>query len=326
MGSFTKEGSTQMRGLKSLTFIMAFVGIALGVALLPSQAAKAVPNGLIAEIRAHIDWIDADWVHVDQIFLEIDEEIAQIRSKLLHAMRVIDAGNGNLGTLVQQDLQAAIQEKEVIITVKFEELNDFLGFIDEGTGELIGMIEAAVEEHKLHFKKGDKMKVLLLGMEKLVEFISLDAAVMEALLEDGDDGEDLDDPETFDDVDDWLEFCLENQIADDFNDFIQCKESIGRAWEILDDFLSIKASVYKKKKLAVKRLWTVKKLILSTAAPKVRHTTELGSANVQVYTLTGQLILAESVNGSLESVKNKLANGVYMAVTGNRVERLVVLH
>jgi hypothetical protein len=314
-----------MRGLKSLAFILTLVGMALGVALMPATA-KAGPIGLIQEIRAEIAWLEADWVHVDQILLDIDEEIAQVRGKLLHAMHMIDAGNSLLGTVIKQDLQAAIQEKEVIITVKFEELNDFLGFIDEGTGEIIGKIEAAVEEHKCHPKKCDKVKTQLLGMEKLVEFISLDAATMEALLEDGDEGEDLDDPETFDDVDDWLEFCLENQIADDFNDYIQCKESIGRALEILDDFVSIKASIYKKKKFAVKRLITAKKLMLSTAAPKVRKVSELGGASVQVYTLSGQLVLVDRTSGSLESLKNKLTNGVYLAVIGNRVERLVVLN
>jgi hypothetical protein len=312
---------------KILLSVLTIVGFVWSLALLLSVSAQAAPvQGLIDQIRAQVPQVEAEWVHVDQILNDINEEIGQIRGKLLHAMHLISAGKGNLGKVVRNDIQAAIQEKEVIITVKFEELNDFLGFIDEDTGELIGQIEAAVEEHKLNFKKGDKAKALLLGMEKLVEFISLDAAIMEVLLEDGDEGEDLDDPETFDDVDDWLEFCLENQIADDFNDYIQCKESIGRALEILDDFVSIKASIYKKKKFAVKRLITAKKLILSTAAPKVRKTSELGSSHVQVYSLSGQLVLTQSVSGSLESLKSKLSNGIYLVVTGSRIERLVVLN
>jgi hypothetical protein len=297
----------------------------LGAVLLPSVSAQAVP-GLINTIRTQIQQMEAEWVHVDQILIDIDEEIGQVRGKILTAMRLISSGHSKLGKLVLQNIQAAIQEKEVIITVKFEELNDFLGFIDEGLGELIGQVEAGMEEGKLHPKKADKVKIQFLDVEKLLGFISLDAATMEALLEDGDEGEDLDDPETFDDVDDWLEFCLENQIANDFNDFTQCKESLGRALEILDDFVSIKASVYKKKKLALKRLITAKKLMLTSAAPKVRKTEALGDQIVRVYTLAGQLVLTDRAGGALERVADQLANGTYLVVVGNRVERLVVLH
>jgi hypothetical protein len=67
-------------------------------------------------------------------------------------------------------------------------------------------------------------------------------------------------------------------------------------------------------------------LILSTAAPKVRKTSELGSSHVQVYSLSGQLVLTQSVSGNLESLKSKLSNGIYLVVTGSRIERLVVLN
>ncbi|MBI1742977.1 T9SS type A sorting domain-containing protein [Candidatus Acetothermia bacterium] len=318
-----------MRGLKSLTFVLALVGIALGVALMPAVSAKAdgTSISLIQDIRDEIAILEADWVHVDEILIDIDEEINQVRIKILHAMQTIDAGNSLLGTVVKQDIQAAIQEKEVIITVKFEELSDFLGFIDEGIGEIIGKVEAAMEEKKLNAAKEMKVKALLLSQEKLVEFITSDANTMVALLEDGDEGEDQDNPETFDDVDDWLEFCLENQISDDFNDFQQCKESLGRALNILDDFISIKATVFKKKKLAVKKLINVKKLMLNSGPPRVRVVSTLGTNTaVQVYTLSGQLVLTDRVSGGLQSVKNKLANGIYVVVIGNRVERLVVLN
>jgi len=311
---------------KSLTSVLTILGFVLGAALVPSVSAQAYNNyGLIDTIRSLVPEMEAQMVHVDQVLIDINEEIGQIKGKLLHAMHLISSGKGKLGKIVHNDIQAAIQEKEVIITVKFQDLNDFLGMIDEGLGELIGLVEAAGEEHKMNPKKVDKIKALLLGAESILEFISLDAAIMEALLEDGDDGEDLDDPETFDDVDDYLEFCLENQIADDFDDFVQCKESLGRALEILADFNSIKASAIKKKKNFMKRLITVKKLLLSTAAPKVKKVDALGSETVQVYTLTGQLVLTDRASNAL-TIKSQLSNGVYLVVTGSRVERLVVLN
>ncbi|MBI1742985.1 hypothetical protein HYR54_07950 [Candidatus Acetothermia bacterium] len=314
-----------MRGLKSLTFIM-LVGVALCAALMPSVSTQATP-GLIQDIRDAIPVMEAQWVHVDEILRNIDEGVNQVRIRILHAMHLIDAGNSTLGGLVKQDIQAAIQEKEAVLSVDFQELDDFLNSINEGLGDLLGKVEAAAEEQKLNIHKEEKIKILILSIEGLVEFISSDASTMAALLEDGDEGEDQDNPETFDDVDDWLEFCLENQIADNFNDYQQCKESLGQALAIIDDFISIKASVYKKKKNAVKRLITIKKLMLSTGAPIVRKVDTLSaSGTVQVYTLSGQLVLTDSVDGSLESVKNKLANGVYVAVIGNRVERLVVLN
>jgi CCR4-NOT transcriptional regulation complex NOT5 subunit len=274
--------------------------------------AKAAP-GLIQEIRTEIAWLEAKWVHLDQILRDINEEISQVRGKLLAARRLISAGKSNLGSLVKQYLEAAIQEKDVIISVKFEEFNDFLIFIDEELGELLGKIEAASEEGKLHPRKEEKIKSLVLSIEKLVEAIQLDGAEMEALLEDGDFDEDMDDPETFDDVNDWIEYCLENQIANGFNDYTQCSESLGRALQLLDEFIAIKASLYKKKKLAVKRLITVKKLMLSTGAPKVRKVDALSRARaVQIYTLQGQLVASASSTNELSRLG--LPNGVYLAV------------
>jgi len=314
-----------MRGLKSLTFI-ALVGVALGAALMPSVATQATP-GLIQDIRDAIPVMEAQWVHVDEILRNIDEGVNQVRIRILHAMHMIDAGNSTLGTLVKQDIQAAIQEKEAVLSVDFQELDDFLNSINEGLGDLLGKVEAAAEEKKLNIHKEEKIKILILSIEGLVEFISSDVETMAALLEDGDQGEDQDNPETFDDVDDWLEFCLENQISDDFNDFEQCKESLGRALNILDDFISIKATIFKKKKLAVKKLINVKKLMLNTAAPRVRKVDTLSAGTAaQVYNLSGQLVLTDRVSGGLESLKSRLSNGVYMVVIGNRVERLVVLN
>ena len=322
-----------MRGLKSLTFVLALVGVALGATLVPSVSTQAATTGLIQEIRDEISYLEAKFVHLDQLLREFDYKLASLRGQILTVRRLITSGNAHLGNLVLQGINAAITEKDIIIVVIVEEILDQLIFIEEEIGTLLGKVEAASELAKLHPTREEKIKSLLLGVEKLVEFIQEEVLSMKDELEDGDDGEDPENPENFDDVDDWLEFCVGTQLPDDA---IQCNESLGSAFQITDDILSEKALIFQKKKLAVKRLTEVKKLMLLTGGVKVRKTdTGLSvlsntTSTAKIYTISGQLVSTQTVTGpvslGLESLKSGLTNGVYIAIIGNRIEKLVVLH
>jgi hypothetical protein len=318
-----------MRGLKSLAFILTLVGVALSAALIPAASASAGAPGLIKEIRSEFKWLEAKFVHLDQLIRDFDVKLNTMRGQILNARRLISSGNGNLGNRVLQLINAAITEKDIIIVVHFEQIIDQLIFIEEELGILLGKVEAASELAKLHPTREEKIKSLLLSVEKLVEFIQEEIFTIKDQLEDGDEGEDPEDPEDFDDVDDWLEFCTGTQLPDDQ---LQCSESLGRALQIIADIITEKALIFQKKKLAVKYLTEAKKLMLRTGPVVVRKTDAgfgvLGSSTVRVYSVGGQLVASRAVSGpvSLGSLTNGLANGVYYAVIGNRVEKLVVLH
>jgi hypothetical protein len=142
-----------------------------------------------------------------------------------------------------------------------------------------------------------------------------------ALLEDGDTGENPTNPDTFDDVDDWLEFCLDTQIPGD--DWDGCNQSLGQGFSILQEINSEMSLIFHKKKYIAKNFWNAQKLLLSTGAPRIRRfdALETQKASTRIFAITGALVYQSNQTQNLEALQRldrELANGVYWVVRVTR--------
>jgi hypothetical protein len=326
----------------SVVLIAAFlVGIGLAFAQPVQAGFKAGIRGPKDDFKRELDVLLAQLrLWNNECIIHVDAEISSIIKKILEARRMITVGQAWLGRRVQQEIESAITEKNLLIGIMEGFCTELLFLMEEELGKLFGKLENLCFDEKIDEWLCNKIKLKLQVIELKIEDIQLEWITMEEKLEDGDEGEDLDDPETFDDVNDWLEFCLENQWPDDPE---QCKESLGVAYAILQDFVVEKKEIVKKKKQVLRFLTEIRKIFRISRLPRPREsepiafkglmTARAEQATIRLMTLEGRPVFTVTGSGTLALPTRALAQGVYLAIVevreagrviSTRVEKVVI--
>jgi hypothetical protein len=295
--------------------------------------------GPVDNARATLSSFQAQFVIFDQGVLEFSHQIRTIVAEVLNARHLLDAGKGNLNRLVRNSVDAAIDMKQLVLDNNLTELQGNLEELIETLSTLIGQINALCPPlgNKIDAAKCALVLTKLNGISGYLAMLVNEIDLLFALLEDGDEGENPTNPDTFDDADDWLEFCLDQL---DMGDQSGCNQSLGKAYSILQEVSQEVALVYLKKKYIAKNIWHVQKLLLSTGAPRVRKVNlNLDErVDMQVFAMNGQLIYAaQNVKKSavLERASQNFTAGVYLYVARVRdangqelreVNRFIVRH
>jgi hypothetical protein len=249
--------------------------------------------------------------------------------------------------LCRQFILDAIDIKETILHIKFEDLRALLAEIVEEEGTILGLIEGLIEAgecptEELCLKLIRKVQ----GIEKLTLEISNITEAQQDRLEDGDAGEEECEevgPNCFDDVDDFLEAAFDIIL----DDRIGAKFLLGQAYAKLREFQRVNRTIFKKKKEVFKRLSEVQSLVKSAVGSlrTWRSRALVGDgpaspARVQLVDASGRVVL-QSLLGSVRpltlralALSQGLPNGVYWAMVTGRgkggavhreVHQLVVL-
>ena len=311
--------------------------VTLGV----SSGVIAAP-GPIEDARMKIGAFQAQLVVFDQGLLDLHHQMRSILGEILNARDLIDAGHEHLDHVVRWSVEEAIEIKQLTLDDTLTALQGDLENLVLALNALIGQINGLcpplgdkINADKCIFVLA-KLHSISLYLEDLVDEIDS----MLALLEDGDAGEDPTNPDTFDDVDDWLEFCLLEQLP---SDLAGCSQSLGSAYSLLHDVIQEIGLISLKKKYLAKNITYAQKLLLSTGAPRVRKVStplnEDDMVTVQIFGLNGRLLYEDqsySQNLIRENKYAELADGVYLAVTVARdssgrvlrrdVHKLIVRH
>jgi len=285
-------------------------------------ATSAAPITTLNTLRGTFGSFQAQFVSFDQDLLDFNTQLRSIVAEILNARDLIDAGNGHLDRLVKNSIEQAIDIKQISLDENVTQLKGDLEKLIETLNIMIGQLNSLCPPISTVIN-GDKCALVLIKLNAIGDYLlfALDGVdEVFALLEDGDTGENPTNPDTFDDVDDWLEFCLDTQIPGD--DLGGCNQSLGQAYSLMQEIHSQIAFLFRKKKYIAKNFWNAQKLLLSTGAPRVRRYSALESqsSQTQVFTMTGALVYhsenrRQSLETTLESLHSELANGMYLAVS-----------
>jgi hypothetical protein len=227
-------------------------------------------------------------------------------------------------------LEQAQRDKAMIMVIDLGEFFEFLKEFEVGLGEVEGKIGGLKEIGKILVSDAIYMEIKLNTCNQIVTMIDSELEELAAYLEDGDNGEDPNDPTSGDDVNDYLAFALSGLSLEEGLDDVDW--ALANAQAVLDQAIAVKEDIEYKKvttcnsalKIVQKKL---EKLVRANRYGAPRLSSEsLGLNTVQatVYTMSGQLV---SVGPAQALSREQLANGVYMVVySDGRTEKLVVLH
>ncbi|MBI1742983.1 T9SS type A sorting domain-containing protein [Candidatus Acetothermia bacterium] len=231
-------------------------------------------------------------------------------------------------------LEQAQRDKARILVVDIGAFSDLLHEFEVGLGEVEGKVGGLKEIGRIPVSDATDMEIWLDQCNELVTITDSEIAEVSAYLEDGDVGEDPNDPDPrtsgADDVNDFIAIALHGLSTEESLDDVDW--ALANAAAVLDQAVAAKDDIEANNipecrsdlKLVQKRLAKVRRNF-SNSIPHLNE--QSFGANVQVYTLSGASVTVSSGNAlSL----NQLANGVYVVVTNEsgrtRVEKLVVLH
>ncbi|MBI1742988.1 hypothetical protein HYR54_07965 [Candidatus Acetothermia bacterium] len=308
-----------------------------------SLGAIAAP-GPVEDLRSNITAFQAKLVVFDQGLLDLSQQIRSIVGEILNARDLIDAGQGHLDRLVRGSVEEAIDIKQLTLDDTLTELQGDLENLVLALNALIGQLNGLCPplSNKINADKCTFVLAKFNNIALYLQDVGNELDVIFATLEDGDAGEDPTNPDTFDDVDDWLEFCLSEQLP---NDLQGCSQSLGQGFSLLQEITQEIALLSLKKKYIAKNIVHAQKLLLSTGAPRVRMVSTPMNENaservtVQIFGLNGQLLYEEQQYSHTLARADKryaLADGVYLSVASTRdsngrvlqrdVRKLIVRH
>lgn len=288
-----------------------------------SAAALAAPATTLSTLRGAFNIFQAEFVSFDQDLLEFNTQLRSILSEILTARHLIDAGKSRLDRLVKNSIEQAIDIKQTTLDENVTNLKGDLQNLIETLNTMIGQLNNLCPPIG-NVINAEKCAFVLVKLNAILGYLlfELDSVdLIFALLEDGDTGENPTNPDTFDDVDDWLEFCLDTQIPGD--DWDGCNQSLGQGFSILQEINSEMSLIFHKKKYIAKNFWNAQKLLLSTGAPRIRRfdALETQKASTRIFAITGALVYQSNQTQNLEALQRldrELANGVYWVVRVTR--------
>lgn len=231
-------------------------------------------------------------------------------------------------------LEQAQRDKARILVVDIGAFSDFLHEFEVGLGEVEGKIGGLKEIGRIPVSDATDMEIWMNQCNELVTFTDSEIAELSAYLEDGDVGEDPNNPDPrssgADDINDFIAIALHGLSTEESLDDVDW--ALANASAVLDQAVAVKDDIEAQNvpacrnvlKQVQKRLAKVQRNFRNS----IPHLNEQSvGANTKVYTLSGALVHV-SAGRALET--DSLANGVYMVVYNEsgrtRVEKLVVLH
>lgn len=287
-------------------------------------------------------------------------QLTNLGSQLIDLTTAIENAGTDIDALQSESAKAFIEDaitiKDEVIPIHLEMLIGADGILldfEEEKQSLKGIVLALINNKKIKAVNGNRILRNLNTINLLLQGVINELDEVSALIEDGDEGEDIpaqigcdedltdlpNDEEDCDDINDWLGAAIEHIDNDEFDDAADAIEHAlnlcEQAAQIVDRILIKKISYIIKsldaadnvlkieqyKKLAGRRNDALSGLV-SSNSEKNRH--------IQVFDMRGRLVF-ESANATQALSVNTLAAGVYLYLTESedgtqRIEKRVVQH
>lgn len=305
---------------KQFQIILATVILGLVLAVVPVQGQRLISdiredfNGLLVQLRT----IDNYCVIILGALLD------EARVYVLDSRKVITVGKGNLLPLLEEALEDALQKLE-LASNQIDQCLDLLGtFVDE---EKVGLADLAAEidaNDEIDARKRLKIAALLTNAQARV------AKIEEKL---GDIQSDCADNTDLQDIIDEIQ--SPSAEVDGVIAVPQLTETGPIPFQTLREFkidlgifaATLKSCIWLVKEITKDKKWLLKAIkevywLLRASNFGGRAAVELVKEVTRVYTISGRLI--ETQTGGLDM--RRLTNGVYLAVTGQQVRKITVLH
>ena len=282
-------------------------------------------NAVASEVRSYKAKVE----ELDRIIFDMDHEGYEIQIKIQECRVTIQPADDTI--LCKQLILDAIDIKETILHIKFEDIGVLLAEMVDQEGRILGTIEGLIESGDCSQDLCIKLTRKMQGIEKLMLEISDILESQKGRLEDGDAGEEECTelgPNCFDDVDDALERALNDLDSDP----LSAKSFLGLAYAKVREFQRVNRQIFRKKKEIFNRLAEML-VLLKNGLASTRGGSGGGSGDwrdlskttaavqVQLIDMAGRTILAHHVLGSARPVtlqalalSEGLPNGVYWAI------------
>lgn len=300
-------------------------------------------NAVASEVRSYKAKVE----ELNRIIFDIDHEAYEIQIKIQECRVTIQPADDTI--LCKQLILDAIDIKETILQIKFEDIGVLLAEMVDQEGRILGTIEGLIESGDCSQDLCIKLTRKMQGIEKLMLEISDILETQKDRLEDGDAGEEdctEPGPNCFDDVNDDLEKALNDLESDP----LAAKTFLGLAYAKVREFQRVNRMIFRKKKEIFNRLAEMLVLLKNGLASCSCRSGGSGNwrdlskptaaVQVQLIDMAGRTILANHVLGSARPVtlqalarSEGLPNGVYWAIVTEKtfdghvhqsIQRLVV--
>ncbi|MBI1742975.1 T9SS type A sorting domain-containing protein [Candidatus Acetothermia bacterium] len=326
-----------MRVTKSLVFLITTLVMYVGLSLTPLNAsAGPLPSlfgGAREEAKKEVKLLlnEASFLNksLAKLDLKLENTVDGLRDLISEAKDRLEAcpggveGCNDLEVIhaVQLLLEQAQRNKARILVIDIGAFLDHLHEFEVDLGELEGKIGGLKEIGKILVSDGEFMEIELNACNELITFMDSDFATISAQLEDGDQGEDPNDPTTWDDVNDFIAGALSALVTDESLQDVDA--ALENAKAVLDEIIRTKETTQGDVSECRSHIKNVQRVLNKRSTSHVNLS--IGSqGEAKVYTLSGQLV---NVGTASALDRNALANGVYVVVySDGRVEKLVVLH
>jgi hypothetical protein len=309
---------------KQFQIILATVILGLVLAVVPVQGQRLISdiredfNGLLVQLRT----IDNYCVIILGALLD------EARVYVLDSRKVITVGKGNLLPLLEEALEDALLKLELAQN-QIAQCFDLLGtFVDEEEVGLAALATAIAENDEIDARKRLKIAALLANAQARVTAIEdklddvqsdcLEGSDVEGGLE-GIIGEIQSPSAEVDGVIAVPQLTETGPIP--FQTLRQFKIDLGFYAATLKSCLWLIKEITKDKKWLLKAIKEVYWLLRASNFGG-RAAVELVREVTRVYTISGRLV--ETQTGGLDM--RRLTNGVYLAVTGQQVRKITVVH
>jgi hypothetical protein len=322
--------------------VLVLVGVTLAAAA-PASAQLQASSTVLEEIQA----LKVMFLDINLMINDINHELYEVMLQVNEARSLIARG-GSL-RLIRLAIEDAIEFLDLIIVVKFEELSGMVdgpGGFHESIGNVLALIlqllEDSADPELTDFTPRDKaiifkLKLKTEAMEKLALALANEVDALQDRLDNG-EADACDGPTAAPDVASCLDEALAIVLEGDPDALLDAKAFLDLAYQVLRTALRESNRMVRKKKLILSRLALLETLcfrvdecrdfVIEGGAATLKvipARTASVNAPIIVYNLAGRLVRTVHRAGALQSLQRQLPNGVYLAVNGHRVERLVVL-
>ncbi|MBI1742990.1 gliding motility-associated C-terminal domain-containing protein [Candidatus Acetothermia bacterium] len=295
---------------------------------------------------------------------KMGDAINQLRTLGGHLIDLNDTMDAALDAITAQQTQSAKSEIDEAITIKDDQIsvdldalkgaNGILLDFEEEKQSLKGIVLALINNKKIKSINGNRILRSINMINSLIQFTLDELDLVDALMEDGDVGEQPSCDETTsnaadscDDINDWLEHAIDHVDEGNFDDtppdaetdIEQAKDLCDEALNTIDQILEKKISIILKrlsdidtvlkveqyKKMAgwpvSASLVTLSAQVLTGQNSIVFSTLAKANLHVQVFDMHGQIVFEKSEKTQTLAFEGRnargetLADGVYLYVT-----------
>jgi hypothetical protein len=308
---------------KHFQIILATVLLGLMLSVVPAQAQ---PGRLISDIREDFNGLLVQLRTIDNsCVIILGALIDEARIYVLDSRKLITVNKGNLTPLLEE----AFEDAQLKLSLAASQLDQCTGsenaLIDAFDDELSDLTDEIADLDNIDVRKINKIVALLTSADSRVDAIVSKLEDVQAdCIEDVSDG-----------ISDLIEelqtssngvsekITIQPQLTESgpisFATLREFKIELGVFAAQLRSCLSILKEITKDKKWLLKALREVKELLRASNFGG-RAAAESFTAETRVYSVSGKLIETQS-NGLDVS---RLANGVYLAVTGSQIRKVTV--